>query len=69
MKRWIKTNKIMIAGAAIGAALGLLYWKFVGCTSGTCMITSRPLNSALYGALIGGFLLPSLFDKTKKTEQ
>jgi uncharacterized protein YcfJ len=68
MKKWYKKNKTLIAGAAIGAMLGLLYWKFVGCNSGSCMITSKPLNSTLYGALIGGLLFSSLFEKNKKTE-
>lgn len=44
-------------GVALGALAGYLYWKFVGCSSGTCAITSRPLNSTLYGAVMGGLLL------------
>ncbi|WP_227018788.1 DUF6132 family protein [Sinanaerobacter chloroacetimidivorans] len=43
----------MIIGAAIGGALGFAYYKFVGCSSGTCPITSKPLNSILYGAVMG----------------
>lgn len=43
----------MIIGAAIGGALGFVYYKFVGCSSGTCPITSKPLNSILYGAVMG----------------
>lgn len=69
MKKWFSKYKIVIAGAALGALLGFLYWNFVGCSSGSCMITSKPVNSTLYGALIGGLLFSSLFEKTKKTEQ
>jgi urea transporter len=43
----------MIIGAAIGGVLGFLYYKFIGCSTGTCPITSKPLNSVLYGALLG----------------
>lgn len=66
MKKWFKKNKTVIAGAALGALLGLLYWNFVGCSSGSCMITSKPVNSSLYGALIGGLLFSTLFEKDKK---
>lgn len=53
---WIKKNALYIVGSIIGAVAGFLYWKFVGCASGTCAITSKPLNSTLYGALMGGLL-------------
>lgn len=43
----------MIIGAVVGAALGFLYYKMVGCPSGTCPITSKPLNATLYGAVMG----------------
>lgn len=37
----------------IGAAGGFLYYKFVGCASGTCPITSNPWSSTIYGAVMG----------------
>jgi hypothetical protein len=40
-----------------GAAAGFLYWYYVGCNSGSCAITSSPVNSAIYGAVMGGLLL------------
>ncbi len=39
------------------ALLGLLYYKFIGCKSGTCAITSSRFGSLAYGALLGGVLL------------
>ncbi len=36
-----------------GAAIGFAYHRFVGCRSGTCMITANPYVSTLYGALMG----------------
>lgn len=43
----------IIIGVAIGGLLGFLYYKFIGCSSGTCPITSKPLNSVIYGAVMG----------------
>lgn len=64
MKSWIKRNYLYVAGAFIGSVAGLLYWKYVGCSAGTCIITSRPLNSAVYGAVMGSLLF-GLFDNRK----
>jgi hypothetical protein len=64
MKTFIKNNVLAIVGVAIGALAGFLYWKFVGCHSGTCSITSDPLNSSVYGSIVGGFLF-STFEKNK----
>lgn len=36
----------------LGALGGFLYYNFIGC-NGSCAITSSPVNSALYGSLIG----------------
>lgn len=59
---WIIKNKLVILGIILGAVAGYLYWMFVGCDSGTCAITSKPLNSTLYGAMMGGLTL-NLFTK------
>ena len=52
-------------GIAFGAFAGFFYWKFIGCSSGTCAITSKPLNSTLYGALMG-FLVAGIFKKEQE---
>lgn len=36
----------------IGALGGYLYYNFIGC-NGSCAITGSPVNSTLYGSLIG----------------
>ncbi len=53
-------------GIAIGAVAGYAYYFYVGCASGTCAITSKPLNSTLYGALMGGLLFNMFVKDTKK---
>jgi Family of unknown function (DUF6132) len=53
-------------GIAVGAVAGYAYYYFVGCASGTCAITSKPLNSTLYGALMGGLVFNMFVKDTKK---
>jgi hypothetical protein len=53
-------------GIAIGALAGYAYYFYVGCASGTCAITSKPLNSTLYGALMGGLVFNMFVKDTKK---
>lgn len=64
---WLRNNQLVIIGICLGAIAGFAYWKFVGCNSGTCMITSKPLNSTLYGSLMG-YLLFSIFKKETKAK-
>ena len=42
-----------LASVVVGGALGLGYYRLVGCSSGACPITSNPYISTLYGALLG----------------
>lgn len=53
-------------GIAIGAISGYLYYHFVGCASGSCAITSKPLNATLYGSLLGGLLFNMFVKEEKK---
>jgi hypothetical protein len=65
MKKWFSKNYLLLIGAATGALSGFLYWKYIGCISGTCAITSKPLNSTLYFSVLG-ILVFSLFKKNSK---
>jgi hypothetical protein len=53
---WIYLIIRIIIGAVVGALVSLAYYKFVGCRSGTCPITSDPVASALFGIVVGGIL-------------
>jgi len=64
MTLFFQKYKRDLIGITLGAVAGFLYWKFVGCSSGTCMITSKPINSTLYGAVMG-FLVAGIFKKQK----
>jgi len=46
-------------GVVIGALAGYLYYHFVGCSSGSCAITSNPYISTLFGAGIGLYVVSS----------
>ncbi|MBL0127898.1 MAG: hypothetical protein IPP83_10680 [Flavobacteriales bacterium] len=68
----MKRKYLMIAiGAVLGAIGGWVYWSQVGCASGSCAITSHPLNSTLYGTFLGGLLGSTLNDlrKPKNTNE
>jgi hypothetical protein len=49
----------LLMGAVAGAVLGLAYYKFVGCNSGTCPLTSNPWLSAGYGGVLGALVATS----------
>ncbi|OFY63518.1 MAG: hypothetical protein A2Y71_12220 [Bacteroidetes bacterium RBG_13_42_15] len=58
---FIKKNRLLIIFTIAGLAGGFLYWKFVGCLTGSCPIKSIWYWSTLYGGLIG-FLVGSIIN-------
>ena len=50
----------IIIGLVVGGGLGFAYYKFVGCSSGTCPLTSNPFISTLYGVVVGALVASSL---------
>ena len=50
----MKKDKVkVIISVIVGGAAGYLLYRFIGCKTGTCIITSRPWSSILYGMLLG----------------
>ncbi len=68
MKNWIIKNKLYFIGGVIGALSGFLYWKYVGCLTGTCAITSSPVNSTIYFSFFGAILFGAFKKSAKGTE-
>jgi len=54
-----------ILALAIGGIVGFSYSYFIGCHTGSCAITSSPVNSTIYGAVMG-LLLVNTFAKEQK---
>jgi len=70
MQKMIQKLKVSIPeiiGLTIGAAGGFMYYKTVGCSTGTCPITSNPWISTIWGGLIG-YLFGGMFNKKNKTK-
>lgn len=63
--KMLKKHGLTLFGVVLGAFGGFLYWRYVGCATGTCPITSSPLMSSIWGAVTGGLLF-SMFNKSKE---
>lgn len=57
-KRWIKKG----IATLIGMMAGFAYYWFIGCNTGTCMISGNPYISTLYGGVMF-YLIYTLFEK------
>lgn len=64
MNDFLRKNILKIAGIITGGIAGFAYYHFVGCSSGSCPITSSPYVSTIYGAVMGYLI----FDMFKKKE-
>lgn len=58
---------IFSLGLIIGALGGFLYWKYVGCLSGSCPLQSNATFMIIYGA-IAGVLLASFVKIPEKKD-
>jgi Family of unknown function (DUF6132) len=43
----------IVIGVVVGGGLGFAFYKFVGCSTGTCPLTSNPIVSTIFGAVMG----------------
>lgn len=72
MKEFIKREKFTILFTVAGALGGFLYWRFVGCNSGTCPIRSVWYWSTLWGAAVGylaGDLIGGMIKKRRNKSE
>lgn len=68
-KAFIRRYLPEIIGTLAGAAGGFLYWKYVGCLSGTCAIKSNWYLMVPWAALLGylaGSVAGDLIRKRKR---
>lgn len=68
IKDLLNKHLFKIIGIVLGAIGGYLYYYFIGCSSGTCPITSNPYISVIYGAVMGYLLLDLFKRKENKTD-
>lgn len=54
-----------LIGGVVGLIGGFLYYRFVGCSTGSCPITSNPWLSLLWGGVMG-YLLADLVPYPRK---
>ena len=64
MKDFITKHKIGVILIIPGIIAGYLYWRYVGCSSGTCAIKSHWETMTLFGGLIG-YLVGDTIDDIK----
>jgi hypothetical protein len=55
-KKYVKT----ILGVSAGLVFGAVYYRLVGCKTGSCPLTSTVFRSMAYGGLMG-FLVSQMF--------
>lgn len=67
IKTFLKDNLLGIIGAVTGAAGGAVYYATIGCSSGSCPITSNPWLTTLWGGVMG-YLIASMFKQTNKNK-
>lgn len=69
IKNLVKKNYIKIILVVVGGIAGFLYWKFVGCKTGSCPIKSNWYLMTAYG-IIFGYLAGDLISgfRKKKSE-
>jgi hypothetical protein len=52
--RWLRAGGWRaIAGATVGAGLLATYSHFIGCHTGTCLLTANVQTATIVGALVG----------------
>jgi len=66
MKSVFSRYGLLIFFSVAGVIGGFLYWRFVGCTSGSCPLTSNWHMSTLMGGVMGYLTGDSIKDFREK---
>ncbi len=69
MSEFIRKNRLPLIFGVLGATGGFLYWRFVGCLSGTCPIQSVWYWSTLWGTAVGYLIGDTIKDFINKREK
>lgn len=69
MTQFLKKYKIHIIGSILGGVGGYLYWSYIGCSSGSCLITSVWYNNTIYGGVMGYLVASMISDYIQKKKQ
>lgn len=56
LSSFVSKQRYVLLVGLLGAIAGFVYWKYVGCLTGTCPIKSVWYNMTGYGALMGGLI-------------
>ena len=63
-KEFIRRYGWTLLGIVAGMVGGYLYWRYVGCSTGTCPITSSPVNSSSLGGGNGRIIAQFIYTGT-----
>lgn len=72
VNNFLKSKRLQLIFLVIGAVGGFLYWKFVGCKTGTCPIQSVWYWTVLWGSAVGylvGDFISDIITKHKKKSE
>ena len=69
MKKWFLKNKWIMIGIIAGAIGGYTYYSLVGCSTGSCAITSNPIISTLYFGVMGGLFVSIVLPNNKHKKE
>ncbi|MCU0362909.1 MAG: DUF6132 family protein [Bacteroidales bacterium] len=68
MRNYLQKHLLGVVMTIAGGIGGLLYWKFIGCKSGTCPIKSVWYLSTLWGLVMGylaGSIIEDIIEKVR----
>lgn len=68
MKNWLLNKKLNFTFTILGSVIGFAYWKFIGCESGNCAITSIWYRVTLYGAIMGWLIASFIKEQTNRSK-